>query len=771
MPAPAPATFEDGLGERHKVLDRVRNEPVEVFRLRGALTSVPAFEFALRERVSRLSTFRHPSFAHVRSVERLKDPSSTLALVSDVTDGVRLSELLEFAEREHVTLDIDAALCLLRQLVPAVAMLHEIGPEITHGALAAERIIVTSGARVTIVEHVMGPAMEQLRFTRERYWTDLRIALPHAAGTPKFDHRADVTQLGAIALSLILGRPLLDDESPWRLGSVVASAWAVSARGGLEPLPAGLRAWMTSALQLDPRHSFASAVDAQAELERVLGENDYLAAPATLESFLAQYHATLDHLEPTVVEEPPTVVEEPPAVVPPQPVLVVSPVAAPPPAVYHIAPPPPAPAVYHIAPPPPAPAVHHIAPPPPAPAVHHVAPPPPAPAVHHVAPPPPAVHHVAVPAPTASIFSPATGRPTVAPILAPPPPLKLQPAPRHTAFPPPPLDVAPVEDDEVTPHEPRKRWQLVAAALLLIALAGAGVAAARRYIAPRAPTHDGTLIVSTSPAGARLFVDGVERGVTPVTVTLNAGPHGLELRGDGAPRLVPITMTAGAQMSQYIDLPKTAATLGQMQVRTEPAGARVSVDGVPRGTSPVLVGELSPGEHAVALESDLGSVKQMVMIEAGATASLMVPLGAPAGAPVSGWLAVSAPADVQVFENSRLLGTSQSDRLMVSAGRHEIEIVNETLGYRATRTVQVAPGKVSPIKVEFPKGTIALNAVPWAEVWLDGEKVGETPIGNLQLAIGPHEVVFRHPDLGEQRHAAMVTLRAPTRLSVDLRKK
>jgi hypothetical protein len=711
--SPAPAAFEDGLGERHQVVDRTRNEPVEVFRLRGELTSVPAFEFALRERVSRLASFRHPCYAHVRSVERLKDSSSTLALVSDMTAGVRLSELLEFAEREHVTFDIDAALCLLRQVVPAVAMLHEFGGEIAHGALAAERIIVTPAARITIVEHVMGSAIEQLRFTRERYWKDLRIALPHAAGAPKFDHRADVTQLGAVALSLILGRSLLDDESPARLGSVVASTWAVSARGGLEPLPAGLRAWLMSALQLDPRGSFASAVDAQAELERVLGENDYLAAPATLESFLAQYHATLDPVAPLAAQPPP-------AVAPPQPVAVVNPVP--------------------------------------------VSIPVPAPAPVPVPVPAPVVSHAPSAAPMAST------RPSAPPAPAPPPVVKLQPTPRPVAFPPEPLDASPVHDeDEVTPQGWRKGWQLAAAAIVLISLAGAGVAA-RRYAAPRAATHEGTLIVSTNPPGARLFVDGVERGITPVTVTLNVGPHGLELRGDGDPRLVPITMTAGAQMSQYIDLPKTA-TLGQLQVRTEPAGARVSVDGVARGTSPVMVAELSPGEHAVLLESDLGSVKQKVTIEAGTTASLVVPLAAPEGAPVSGWLAVSAPADVQVFENSRLLGTSQSDRLMVSAGRHEIEIVNETLGYRGTRTVQVSPGRVSPIKIEFPKGTIALNAIPWAEVWVDGEKIGDTPIGNLQLSIGPHEIVFRHPDLGDQRHAAMITLKTPARLSVDLRKK
>jgi hypothetical protein len=39
------------------------------------------------------------------------------------------------------------------------------------------------------------------------------------------------------------------------------------------------------------------------------------------------------------------------------------------------------------------------------------------------------------------------------------------------------------------------------------------------------------------------------------------------------------------------------------------------------------------------------------------------------------------------------------------------------------------------------------------------------------LTLGSHDVVFRHPELGEQRHTAVVTLNAPARLSVDLRKK
>ena len=135
-------------------------------------------------------------------------------------------------------------------------MLHEHAPDIAHGALAPERLVVTPGARVVIVEHVLGSALEQLRWSHDSYWRELRLALPRSAGSPHFDHRADVTQIGIVALSLILGRPLADDEYPGRIGDVVGSAWAISSRGGLEPLPAGLRAWLTRALQLDLRHAF-----------------------------------------------------------------------------------------------------------------------------------------------------------------------------------------------------------------------------------------------------------------------------------------------------------------------------------------------------------------------------------------------------------------------------------------------------------------------------------------------------------------------------------
>ena len=314
----------------------------------------------------------------------------------------------------------------------------------------------------------------------------------------------------------------------------------------------------------------------------------------------------------------------------------------------------------------------------------------------------------------------------------------------------------------------RGKW-IAAGLLATLATTGALYAARNRFSPATVPVTTGTMTVNTNPPGALVEVDGAARGQTPITFSLTAGAHTLVVRGGGEPRTIPITVTAGAQLSQYIELPKVASA-GQLTVRTEPAGARISVDGLPLGRTPVTV-ELAPGQHSVTLESDLGSVTQTVNIEAGVPASLVVPLGATPGAVLSGWVSVNSPVVLELYEQGRLLGTSGIDRIMLPAGKHEIELASAALAFRETRTIQVAGGRVSAINVTMPKGTMSLNAVPWATVSVDGENIGDTPIGNHPITIGPHEVVFRNPQLGEQRRVITVTLQTPVRLSVDMAKK
>ena len=139
-----------------------------------------------------------------------------------------------------------------------------------------------------------------------------------------------------------------------------------------------------------------------------------------------------------------------------------------------------------------------------------------------------------------------------------------------------------------------------------------------------------------------------------------------------------------------------------------------------------------------------GVVRRSVTVQPHETISLIVSSTAPPPDPTAvsaGWIAVTAPVPLQLREGGKLIGTSESDRLMLTAGDHDIEFANEALGFSGRRTVHVNAGKTTGTKIDLPNGTLSINAQPWAEVFVDGERVGETPIGNLSRRIGTHEVI------------------------------
>jgi hypothetical protein len=739
---PEAPLFSDGIGERVVAADGATGELLQILRLRPTLTSVPSFEFALRERTARLANFRHAYYARVRRVDRAMAPTSALAVVSDHLEGTRLSDILRVAQDKELQIDINAALCLIRQLVPAIAVLHENARDVAHGLIAPERLMVTPNARLVIVEHVLGAAIEQLQFGRDRLWQEFRVAMPPSAGLPRFDHRADVTGMGLVALALILGRPLGADEYPHRIPDLLNEARERSALGDEQPLSQPLRAWLARALQIDVRRSFASAPEAMAALDEVVSdEGMYVAAPVALETFLSRYIASL---------------LEPPAPVPA---------------------PPPAPAPVHVAAPVHAP-VQVAAP------VHAAAPAP------HIEAPAPAVakrpdveiearfdevvsHHTSHTDPAHESPAPLNTRTRdITELLGPDPLPGLEaiaaPPARPLFNPDAPFTAASTSVHAETSGA-RPRGRLLAIVALVVILCGGGALAFKFYGNTSSSPSMGALVVQSNPTGIEVFVDGVPQGRTPARVALKPGAHILELRGRGVPRVIPLNISAGAEVSQYLEFAESPVT-GQLAVQSEPAGAKVLVDGTERGIAPLTITDLAPGEHRIELQSEGGTARHTVTVQAGGTASLVVPIGTlSAAGPVSGWVSVKAPFTLEIREQGRLIGTTDADRLMMASGRHELDLVNEALGYRASRVVQITPGKVASITLDLPQGVVNLNAAPWAEVWIDGRRVGETPIGNLSVSIGSHEVVFRHPQLGEKRQAISVTLGAPVRVSVDMK--
>jgi PEGA domain len=129
---------------------------------------------------------------------------------------------------------------------------------------------------------------------------------------------------------------------------------------------------------------------------------------------------------------------------------------------------------------------------------------------------------------------------------------------------------------------------------------------------------------------------------------------------------------------------------------------------------------------------------------------------------------VASSTPVDVFERGRKIATT-GGRLMLPPGSHDLEIVNKVLGIRSRQTVAIVAGRETSVSVDEPRGMVNVNALPWASVSIDGASVGDTPLANLALAAGPHDVVFRHPELGERRLKVTVTPGTPLRVSTDLR--
>jgi hypothetical protein len=136
----------------------------------------------------------------------------------------------------------------------------------------------------------------------------------------------------------------------------------------------------------------------------------------------------------------------------------------------------------------------------------------------------------------------------------------------------------------------------------------------------------------------------------------------------------------------------------------------------------------------------------------------------------SGGFRVSAPIELHVLDGERVLGSSKDGPIMARAGRHELEFVNSVIGYRVRREVDVRAGQISALSIAVPNGTLNINATPWAAVWIDGTAYGETPLGNLSIVPGEHDIVFRHPQLGERREKIVVRPDTPARVAVSLQR-
>jgi hypothetical protein len=135
-----------------------------------------------------------------------------------------------------------------------------------------------------------------------------------------------------------------------------------------------------------------------------------------------------------------------------------------------------------------------------------------------------------------------------------------------------------------------------------------------------------------------------------------------------------------------------------------------------------------------------------------------------------GWVAISSPAPVEVLEHGRVIGASWNGGVRLPPGRHDLRIVNRASGIDAEQTLDIPAGSTTSMVLDTPPSLVAINAVPWAAVQVDGAAVGNTPLVGLPLAAGSHELIFSHPKLGRQRMTVAVASGKSLEVRMDLRR-
>jgi hypothetical protein len=772
--APPVPGFLDRLGDRVRLTDR--SSHVEVLRLRPELTGSPLFEPAVRRRADQLAGFLHPNCAGVRQIGRLPAPDGRLVIVSDAIDGWRLSEVIEAADQCGAAFHADAVLFLLRQLLGAVAGLHEVAPGVSHGALGTERLVITADGRLVVTESVLGAALRHLPpMPSDRLWRDLRLAVADGEAQP-FGRLTDLRQIGIVALSLALGRQLRRDEYPTRLASLLHEPTPARPGRGAEVLGPALRGWLVRVLSLADDLTPWSVAEARRELNRIVeSDHRYAFAPTGLPALLdtvADYYASESEVPAQVDESPAPAdrkvgpvlvrkVDQPPAQEPPAPTF---PGRHEPPSV---------PEPREVTPTAAAPPVCDAPPP-----VADVSQP-----VPEAVQAPPEVQPPAGEAPLAcfevlqtapEVLQPAFDDFWPEPAIRPavdqlvdsnqetlaetnPPSIFSEPAPAvAVAGPPPPFAAAdePQTPSVAAPRESRPvREPEPPVGAPAAAAAATGPARSAPALLPTATVRQ------VSGTGS-----GPEAGLAVSRARPLFGVHAAEEAPDAtAPsksRRTPTLIGIGAAAVVVLALggyallrPPSVAATDTRHPSSAPSSAAADTTG-PAAASPV------PSASRGDTQRALSTPRPAEAPPPAAAADIPAPTGS---------IEVVSAVPLKVSEAGRALGTS-GEPIRVPVGRHTLDIGSEDLGYQTVQVVDVKPGRPQRIQPSLPTGVANLNATPWAEVWIDGRKVGETPLGHVQLTIGPHEVQFRHPELGDQTRTLMVTTGTVALLSVDLKK-
>jgi hypothetical protein len=104
--------------------------------------------------------------------------------------------------------------------------------------------------------------------------------------------------------------------------------------------------------------------------------------------------------------------------------------------------------------------------------------------------------------------------------------------------------------------------------------------------------------------------------------------------------------------------------------------------------------------------------------------------------------------------------------VMLPAGSHDLLLTNRALGFETVRKVEVQPGETANVRLTPDPSRLTITSNEPAEVWIDGGRVGDTPLNAAPITLGTHDIVVRRAAGGERRYNVTIGV-SPFTLHVD----
>jgi hypothetical protein len=235
----------------------------------------------------------------------------------------------------------------------------------------------------------------------------------------------------------------------------------------------------------------------------------------------------------------------------------------------------------------------------------------------------------------------------------------------------------------------------------------------------------GSVKVTSSPSGAYVYMDGVYKGRTPLTLSsISAKNHNIELDLSGYyDWKTTVSVTSG--VTRYVDARLTAvpsATTGAIDVVSYPAGADIFLDDKYQGKTPsagaFTISNVAVGSHTIRIALSGYQDYTTSVAVSGATTSYVSAALQPGQPTSTGSIAVtSSPSGAEIYIDNAYKGITPLTVDGVAAGTHAVRVA--LAGYSDWSTsVQVGAGStasasasLSPVPTQTPHAGMAPFAV------------------------------------------------------------